>query len=151
MSIAVLPSPPLYLLDTNILVHYVRASDLYRRVETIYSLTAISTRVLCSIINEGEIRSLARRWNWGAARLLVLEALLARLTRVPLEYAGIVDAYADMDDYLRRRGQALSKNDIWIAATARATGARLLTTDRDFDPLTPAFLARDWIDPVTTL
>jgi predicted nucleic acid-binding protein len=36
---------------------------------------------------------------------------------------------------------------LWIAATAHATGARLLTTDHDFDHLDPTFLARDWIDP----
>jgi len=37
--------------------------------------------------------------------------------------------------------------DLWIAATAHATGARLLTTDKDFDHLHPAFVQRDWIDP----
>jgi predicted nucleic acid-binding protein len=60
-----------------------------------------------------------------------------------------LDAYAEIDDHSRRNGIAMSKNDVWIAATARAAGARLLTTDRDFDHLSPAFLARDWIDPVT--
>ena len=31
--------------------------------------------------------------------------------------------------------------------TADVTGARLLTTDHDFDYLDPAFLTCDWIDP----
>ena len=43
----------------------------------------------------------------------------------------------------------MGKNDVWIAATAAVTGATLLTTDRDFDRLTPQFLTRVWIDPDT--
>ena len=39
------------------------------------------------------------------------------------------------------------KNDLWVAATANVTGARLHSTDRDFDPKDPLFIARDWIDP----
>lgn len=30
----------------------------------------------------------------------------------------------------------------------RDCGARLLTTDKDFDQLDPVFLTHDWIDPV---
>lgn len=41
----------------------------------------------------------------------------------------------------------MGKNDLWIAATAAAMGATLLTTDRDFDRLAPRFLSRIWIDP----
>ena len=43
----------------------------------------------------------------------------------------------------------MGKNDLWIAATAMATGATLLTTDKDFDHLDPTFLTRDWIDPTS--
>ena len=43
----------------------------------------------------------------------------------------------------------LDSNILWIAATAHATGARLLTTDRDFDTLDPHFLSRDWVNPAT--
>ncbi len=34
----------------------------------------------------------------------------------------------------------MGKNDLWIAATANATGATLLTTDSDFDHLSPNFI-----------
>lgn len=33
------------------------------------------------------------------------------------------------------RGKALGKNDLWIAAAAKVSGATLLTTDPDFDIL----------------
>lgn len=57
--------------------------------------------------------------------------------------------YATLDSYCEARGQPMGKNDLWIAATAAVTGATLLTTDRDFDRLSPQFLTRDWIDPDT--
>jgi len=41
----------------------------------------------------------------------------------------------------------MGKNDLWIAATARTTGATLLTTDKDFDHFDPALLPQEWIDP----
>jgi tRNA(fMet)-specific endonuclease VapC len=59
----------------------------------------------------------------------------------------VLNVYAQIDTYLVRAGKAVEQNDIWIAATAIATGAHLLTTDKDFDPLYPAYLDRTWIDP----
>ena len=52
-----------------------------------------------------------------------------------------------IDAHRQRAGHPLAKSDAWIAATASVTGARLLTTDKDFDDLDPLFLSRDWIDP----
>ncbi len=59
----------------------------------------------------------------------------------------VLRLYAQLDTYLVRAGKAVEQNDIWIAATAIASGAHLLTTDKDFDPLCPAYLDRTWIDP----
>lgn len=43
----------------------------------------------------------------------------------------------------------MSKNDVWIAAVAKASGMTLLTTDADFDHLHPAHLVRIRIDEST--
>jgi hypothetical protein len=40
----------------------------------------------------------------------------------------------------------MGKNDLWIASAAKATGATLMTTDKDFDHLHPTKLTRVWID-----
>jgi tRNA(fMet)-specific endonuclease VapC len=66
---------------------------------------------------------------------------------VPLDYPGVVEAYARIDAHCRRLGTPIGENDTWIAAATYATGARLLTTDRDFDHLSPTFITREWIDP----
>jgi predicted nucleic acid-binding protein len=132
------------LADTNIL-----ADDLGRQIEQKYRLlaNASNARSLICIVSLGEVRSLAIRWAWGATKLRALEDVLDQFVAIPLEFPGVVESYALIDNFCRTKGFALGKNDLWIAATARATGARLLTTDKDFDALDPGFLARDYIAP----
>ncbi len=138
---------PLYLLDTNILLHYVRRDTLGQWVEVNYSLLTTPTVPLISIVSEGELRSLGLQRAWGATRMQQLEFLLTSFSRVSLDEPGIVEAYAALDAYCESTGNAIGKNDLWIAATANVTGATLLTTDRDFDHLHPNYVVRDWIDP----
>lgn len=40
----------------------------------------------------------------------------------------------------------MGKNDLWIAASAIVLKATLLTTDKDFDHLSPSFINIDLID-----
>lgn len=135
------------LLDSNILLHYVRRNPIAERIERRYKLTVVTPVPLISIVTEGEMRSFARQLAWGSQKQQHMEDLLNYFPIIPLPFGRIIDAYAEIDDYSRRQGIALGKNDVWIAATAHVTGARLLTTDRDFDHLDGAFLQRDWIDP----
>ena len=137
------------LLDTNILVHYIREDALMRHMEARYSLMTDTQIHLISVVTEGEIRGLALQFDWGLAKRQTMERLLNYLTIVPLPYQNIVSAYAEIDDYSKRRGAPMGKNDVWIAATANVTGARLLTTDRDFDHLDSTYLQRDRIDPAS--
>lgn len=102
-------------------------------------------------MSEGEIRSLARRLHWQPARMRALQTLLGRLIVVPLPYGNVVDAYAMIEEMSLNNGRTMQKNDLWIAATAYETGARLLTTDHDFGHLSSAFIDLDWIDPASHL
>ncbi len=141
---------PLYLLDTNILLAYVRRGDLFQRIEAAYALTSAVSVPGISIVTEGEIRALADEFSWGKAKREVMETLLAGLTVHPLPFANVIENYVEVAEYSRKAGRVLGKNDLWIAATAKTTGATLLTTDKDFDHLAPALLARDWINPATS-
>ena len=60
----------------------------------------------------------------------------------------VMDRYADIDAFSEKKGRRMGNNDAWIAATTAAADAYLLTTDRDFDHLHPAFLKLELIDPV---
>ncbi len=141
----------LYLLDTNILLAYIRQGLLYAWIEAQYALTTTALTPLVSVVTQGEIRALALRLAWGPEKHQRLHRLLDLFVPVPLPYSNVVEAYALVDNYCLRKGLVLSKNDLWIAATAQVTGATILTTDRDFDPLHGLFLQRDWVDPNSRL
>ena len=97
----------------------------------------------------GEILSLAQRRGWGAARRQRLVEFVARCEVLPLEYPGIIEDYAELSEVSRLNGRFLGDNNLWIAATARATGVTLLTTDKDFDHLHPKWISCIYIDPNT--
>lgn len=139
--------PLLYLLDTNILVHLVRGDAVWTRVRATYQPLLTDPRPLISVITAGELRSLAFQFNWKMDKIDQMEYYLGYFKRLSIDDSEIIRAYAVIDAHTQGIGQALEKNDAWIAATASVTGARLLTTDKDFDQLDPMFLTRDWIDP----
>jgi predicted nucleic acid-binding protein len=101
---------------------------------------------LLSIVTVGEGLALSKRLSWGAAKIAALKELFEDCVIVKISDE-VLELYAQIDTYLVRAGKAVEQNDIWIAATTIVAGAHLLTTDKDFDPLYPAYLDRTWIDP----
>ena len=57
-----------YLFDTNILLHFVRDSQQYKTWSETYQFFGTDNTVFTSIINMGEIESLAHQLNWGYAK-----------------------------------------------------------------------------------
>ena len=66
----------------------------------------------------------------------------------------IIDIYGQIDAYsqgklpekpLESSARNMGKNDLWIAASAAASKAKLLTTDKDFIHLKDVFLMIDII------
>jgi predicted nucleic acid-binding protein len=51
--------------------------------------------------------------------------------------------YARLKIHCQRHGLALDENDFWIAATAIATNAVLVTRDKDFNNV-PGLTLQDW-------
>jgi predicted nucleic acid-binding protein len=101
---------------------------------------------LVSIVTVGEALAISKRLSWGHSKTAALEDLLQDMVVVDISDE-VLDLYAHVDVFLRRIGKPVQQNDMWIAASTIASGAHLLTTDKDFDPLYPAFLDRTWIDP----
>ena len=136
-----------FLTDTNILLAYIRFSLLGLYIEAKYHLLTINPVPYISVVTEGEVRAFALKRGWGVNKTADMRQRLNALTIIPLPYRNIVEAYATIDDFCERHGYALGKNDIWIAATATVTGATLLTTDRDFEPLHGRYLQCEWVSP----
>lgn len=141
------PSSGFILLDTSVLIHLLRASTLGSRIADEHSLKSRSERPLLSIVSVGEALAFAKKRSWGEPRTTRLRELLHQFVIVDIRPSDILEHYATLDAFCENTGKALGKNDLWIAATAAATGALLLTTDKDFDPLHERFLNRVWYDP----
>lgn len=139
-----------YLLDTNVLVHFVRADSIWARIRSRYQLLAVDPKPLISIVTAGELRSFAYFHHWGDSKRNQMEYVLGYFDEIPIDSPAVVEAYAVIDSHFQLRGHAPGKNDLWIAATAHVTGATLLTTDKDFDAMSPMFFTRDWINPDMT-
>jgi predicted nucleic acid-binding protein len=109
-----------------------------------------------SIVTEGEIRGLAKSRNWGRQKMDQLELLIQNHLVAPIKTKEIIEAYAEIYAYSqgkligkplphRMSARNMGKNDLWIAATALATKATLITTDKDFDHLQNIYFPVDFL------
>jgi len=139
-----------YLLDTTVILHLVRGRELGKRLAERYGLSDLVYRPLVSAVSHGELAAIADRNGWGAEKRKALETALNNVVTLDLYDKAIIAGYAEVDRRSRANpggARTLSDNDKWIAATARAAGAVLLTTDQDFLHLHPDCCAVEYEDP----
>jgi predicted nucleic acid-binding protein len=138
-----------YLFDTNIILHYLRESEVMQFVEAKYHPFDADNETWVSIISFGELRSLAIQNQWGKPRLERLSSFLGKLIPMDIYAEDIFERYAEIDAFSQDKYPAqplgyssrnMGKNDLWIAASASILGATFLTTDADFDHLNGLFL-----------
>jgi predicted nucleic acid-binding protein len=140
-----------FVLDTNILLFYVRGHSVYKKAEIQCQLTSPDAFLIISAATKGELLSFAEQNNWGEKKMTLLEKTLDSFFQVDIisRDPQMMRAYADIDAYSQGKLTRLSspftsknmgKNDLWIAAAAHVTGATLVTTDADFDHLDGVFI-----------
>ena len=139
MDIIVLMSRQI-LLDTNILVHLIRKDRIGEALSEYFSIRTAGTKNAICVVTIGEIKSLSYQLNWGVGKTTAAQDILLELVKISIDNPSIYEAYAQIDTHCRKNGISVGKNDLWIAATAVATGYDLLTLDNDFDPLDGVFL-----------
>jgi len=129
-----------YLFDTNVLLKYIRNRQFRRELETELNMSSSENRNLVSIVSVGELKSLSLRNNWGTRRNQELDDALQKFIIIDVRYMSLVIKYAEIDAFsqgklkdkpLPRSSRNMGKNDLWIAATASLTNARLVTFDQD--------------------
>ncbi len=142
---------PFAILDTNILIHYLKKSSLVESIKNYLSNRNLMPFI--SVVSKAELMAIAKIRGWGNKNVEELNSILANLNYVDIEYNNteLLDAYAWIQAYSQGKsvgpnGQRLQvssrnmgKNDLWIAATTYALNAILLTTDNDFDHLHNTF------------
>lgn len=138
-----------YLLDTNIILTYIRQSKYTKLIDRVYNPLGKENTSIISVVSVGEIKSLAIQNKWGDRKLAQLEVLLNQFAIADINVEAIVEKYAEIDAFSQGKlphkpstftARNMGKNDLWIAATAFVLNAQLLTTDKDFDHLKDEFL-----------
>jgi len=131
-----------FLLDTCIILIWTRGGERAEQLRDKYGAALFDHSALVSIVSHAEILVLARRNEWGPKRLAQLQELLDSFVTIDL-LPEVVSSYVEVEMYSSKvEGGArnMGKNDVWIAASAKAANARLLTSDKDFAHFTPDFL-----------
>lgn len=139
-----------YVLDTNILLHILKASDIGIKVQE--KIEKDKPDLIISIVTKAEILSIVKQRKWGDKKLSALNKLLENLLIIPIDNDELVKTYAEIDAFsqgklegkpLPTTSRNMGKNDLWIAATAHLARATLLTTDNDFNHLDPSYFKID--------
>ncbi len=144
-------------MDTNILIHKVRESNIWDFIEKTYFPKGLRNNGFISKVFVGELLAFAYENKWGSARKKKLKETIALFEPLTIKDPKTLDAYAKISAYSRNRHKSLKlpkhfpardmgKNDLWIAATAAAIEAPLISTDKNFEHLDGVFLDVIFID-----
>ncbi len=80
----------------------------------------------------------------GLELRIAYEAALQQSAHILPIDADVVPHFASLYAYLRRIGQPIGVNDMWIGATALTHNLTLVTSDPDFDRI-PDLLRENWL------
>lgn len=133
-------------LDTSALLHIVRGKDTGKIIHDFIS-GLDAPQLLISVVTLAEVDSFMVQNNWGHKNQEKMHQLIERCIVLDIEKHNktLKNCYVILDAFSKRKqagpdGQFLQggarkmgKNDLWIAATAFALNATLVTTDNDFD------------------
>ncbi|OJV20170.1 MAG: hypothetical protein BGO21_12390 [Dyadobacter sp. 50-39] len=138
-----------YVLDTNIIIAYLRKQPFWYRIQETFGLFETGNEVMLPAVIIGELRSLSIQNNWGERRKAEMEELINEFVPLFQLAEDAINRYAEIDAFSQGRlpglrlecsARNMGKNDLWIAAVASALNATLVTTDGDFDHLNNRFL-----------
>ena len=93
----------IYLLDTNIVLAYLKKSALAAALDKQYKLLSEGARPFISAVTVGELWSLCLQNNWGSKRRDLLLETLRQLTILDINIEPIVQNYAEIDAYSQNR------------------------------------------------
>lgn len=144
------------LLDTNIFILITKNDEFKNWFKRSYGDFDKSYMFTSSVVL-GELDSIAKQNQWGNKRKAILKETTSHFEAVHTGYEEIISIYGDIDAYSQGKlkgrplptgmsARNMGKNDLWIAATAAALGAELLSTDKDFLHLHEVFFRFRFVD-----
>ena len=131
-----------YLIDSNV---FRDLMDEHPKAAQRLAAAIATQSVAVSVIVRGEVLFGIERLPAGRRRdtlSLKADRLFSALAEEPVPYMAAVH-YSRIKRGRERTGSPMDENDLWIAATALALGATLVTRDADFRN-TPGLVVEDW-------
>jgi predicted nucleic acid-binding protein len=125
------------ILDTTFLLNLIRQTPAIQNAISANGINDPNNFILLSVVSVAEIRALAKRNNWGEAKMANMEQFIVSTTVISINFmdTDLLDHYVEIDTFSQAQGRKMAKNDLWIAATAASAHATLLTFDKDFEHL----------------
>ncbi len=149
-----------FLLDTGLLLGLTRRASWARQAVEQLNLDSGEVAAYTSVICHGEILALAEKRGWGDNTRAKLNRILHQLPRLDINRKSILNAYALIDAWTHGKSVpspdgspppkpalSMTQNDLWIAATAHASGATLVSTDTDFRHLKDVWFEFIHVEP----
>lgn len=96
-------------LDTNILVYWLRGNAAGIKLKADYDLGTRRPRPIVPVVVKAEIKSLALQFGWSSAKWAALDELLRELPIADISYEAVIDAYARLDNESRKLGRRMEK------------------------------------------
>ncbi|MEM1326269.1 MAG: PIN domain-containing protein [Bacteroidota bacterium] len=144
-----------FILDTNIVLIYLRENQLSRNLESSLRLMSGTNNLFLSAVSLGELKSIAKQNKWGNRKLNRMILMLRKFIVVDINLDEVIEQYAEIDTYSQGKlegsnvnfsSRNMGKNDLWIAATASVYDLRLVTTDQDFRHLQNEYIELEEIN-----
>ena len=116
-----------FILDTNLVLIYLRDNELSRRIEQDLKLLSGEHNLIISVVSVGELKSIAKQNKWGSRKVENMVNTLSDFLIADLNTEEILERYADIDAFSQGKldgkntnfsARNMGKNDLWIAATA---------------------------------
>ena len=154
-----------FLLDTGVLLGIISKASWASRARSEFGLTDGTAVTFTSVICRGELLALAEKRGWGEKKRDILAEVLNEFPTLDINQKNVLKAYALIDAWTHGKylnspehafpppkpARPMAKNDIWIAATASASNAVLLSTDKDFAHLHDKWITFIYVDPRMSL
>jgi tRNA(fMet)-specific endonuclease VapC len=114
-----------YILDTGILVGYIRAAGYAEYIEEKYSVSQPPNIAIISVVTVGEMLSLALQLGWAKRKREAMKSLLGIFPSIGISDDRIIGRYAEIDAFSQGKhplknlpegmtSRNMGKNDIWI-------------------------------------
>ena len=136
------------LLDTSVVLFLARNNGPAGAIRQRHNIGGSGVFPFLSIVSVGEARVMAARRQWGENKVKILDSIINSCIRVPI-FNQVIDNYVGatlFSENFPGGARNPGKNDLWIAATAKAMGATLITTDDDFSHFAHGFLNVEMFD-----